>query len=126
MTKRSSLSPALEAAIDAFLDADYEDVYADEPGLMLPVAELTNPDLAMGVCDCVSEQFVAFLAERGIEAKVVYTDDATTWGYQGTNHAGFPTEHGGDHYAVEVEGKLIDWTACQFIGETALPTIKEA
>lgn len=118
-----SPSPALAVAIEAFKQGSFDDVHEDET---LPVSSLSNPDLAMGLCDVVSEQFVTFLAAWGIEARVAYTDDATTWGYQGTNHAGFPTEHGGDHYAVEVEGLLIDWTACQFIGERTFPTIKEA
>jgi hypothetical protein len=125
MKPAPSPSSALAAALDEFAAGSYEDVYADEP-TFLPVAGLTDPDAAMGVCDCVSEQLAAFLVERGFSAEVVMTEDATTWGYQGTSHSGFPTEHGGIHYAVEVEGLLVDFTASQFIGQHSLPTIKEA
>jgi hypothetical protein len=103
-------------ASESFVD-DYDEV--------VQVADLAHPDAAMGNCATVSEAFVAFLAGRGIDADFVHTDDATTWGYQGTSRHGFPTEHGGDHYAVSVNGLLIDWTAAQFIGESSLPVVKE-
>ena len=116
------MSEALAAAIEEFRGESFMDCYDEQ----IEVADLAHPDLAMGNCHEVSEAFLDFLTERGIEATVIHTDDATTWGYQGTSRLGFPIEHGGIHFAVKVGDTMIDWTASQFIGESALPVVTEA
>lgn len=111
----------IEQAIQDFKSESFVDCYGDT----IAVADLVDPDLAMGNCDEVARLFVAFLEERGIYgAEVIMTEDATSWGYQGTTRYGAPTEHGGIHYAVRYGWTLIDWTACQFIGQTESPVVR--
>lgn len=110
----------LDEAVEEFARmGTYENEYAEQDGTppRLPVSGLTDPDTAVGVCDCVSAEFVKFLKMNGFhEATVIITDEATDWGYQGTTRHGAPCEFAGPHFAVTIGDEFVDWTATQFIG----------
>jgi hypothetical protein len=63
-----------------------------------------DANISEGYCADISEAFVAHLASVGIDAVVIYNDERIA----------YAAHH--EHYAVEVDGLIIDWTAAQFLG----------
>jgi len=115
------VTPSLADAIQEFKQARVANVYAGDPGEPddYSVEELAaDSNICEGYCYDVSELFVAFLADRGIEGTIIEAADPSVWGYE------YSGRHFGSHFAVDVQGAIIDWTAAQFLGsKAAIPTI---
>lgn len=114
------------AVIDEFRNSTFPNEWYEQDGgeENLPVTTLLDPDEAMGRCDVITDLFVAFLAERGIEAHAVETT-ARTLGLVALNRYGAEIDDA-EHYVARVGNVYVDWTASQFGGSgTEFPRITE-
>ena len=66
---------------------------------------LSEPSVTRGLCGTVSEAFATFLIEHGHSPQAAKVE----W----SGFVAVPV-----HYAVEVSGRIYDWTASQFLGDS--------
>lgn len=107
----------LHSAIEEFRASKVTDAFAD----VIPVASLADPNVAQAQCNTIGAAFAQFLIERGLQARLVGTNDCADWGLQYVPGPGAnPDPY---HAATLVDGVVVDWTANQFPGQHEFPRV---